>query len=405
MIQKIIKYICFFALLFLLLSPALKQHTHVLDKECNEPDLKGYFPGVYAPKFNKNHWFKGTFQKDREEFSKRHLKIRPYAVRVNNQLHYELLGEIRRNIVEGKDGYLFSTEYIHAMQGLNFIGEKKIKEQAEKLQVVNDFLKKEYDIDLVIAIALDKAYFYKEKIPAQYDLENMDSTNYETYLEVLKKQDIHVLDFNEYFFNQKEKSEHKFANKHGVHWSLYGGMIAADSILSYIGNLKGQEVNRIDKSEITKTTQVRKEDDDIGQSINLFSPLEPDTFSYFEHHLFPDSLRKPYRPNIALIGDSFCWTIWGQNIPHNYWGDSTLFLFYYHEIWDTKWTELSGKKIKKEQKMPFALKQDAIVLLYTPMNMGNLGSDFIDDMYELITQNSEVKKQDKDDDTTSTTDR
>ena len=148
-----------------------------------------------------------------------------------------------------------------------------------------------------------------------------------------------------------------------------------------------RKVNRLDKSEITKTTDARKEDDDIGKSINLYYPLRPDTFSYFEHYLFPNA--KEYRPNIALIGDSFCWTIWGQDIPHQYWGDQTLFLYYYHEIWDTKWSELSGTKLAKEQKLPFAIQQDVILLLYTPMNMKNLGSDFIDDMYELIQEKND----------------
>ena len=371
-------------MLFLILIPFLKQHTNILQNKFVVNDLRGYFPPVDSAHFSIQNWMDGKYQNQKEAFLKSDLKIRPYAVRSNNQLHYDALGEIRRTIVEGKDGYLFEANYIHAMQGLDFEGTKKIEDQVEKLKVVADFLKQENDVDLIVTIAMDKARFLKEKLPEQYDLENVDSNNYETYLHFFEKNKIPVLDFNQYFLDQKERTDHAFATKLGVHWSLYGGLTAADSIHSYIGKLKGKEneINRLDKSEIIKTTLVRKEDDDIGQSINLYYPLESDTFSYFEHYLVEN--KKPYKPNIALIGDSFCWTIWGQDIPHHYWGDSSLFLYYYHEIYDPKWTPLNGTKLKEEQKLPFAKRQDVIILLYTPMNMNTFGSGFIDEMYDLI---------------------
>lgn len=385
--KNIFKYLCLFAWLFLIFIPFLKQHTNILPREFVADDLRGYFPPVDSAHFSLQNWMDGKYQNQQEEFLKRDLKIRPYAIRVNNQLHYNVLGEIRRTIVEGKDGYLFESNYIHAMQGLDFLGTKKIEKQVKKLKAVADYLEKENDVEIIVAIALDKARFLKEKLPEQYDLENVDSTNYETYLDFLVKNKIHVLDFNQYFLDQKENTEHAFATKHGVHWSLFGGLLAADSIQSYIGKLKGKEdeINRLDKSEITKTTKVRKEDDDIGKSINLYYPLESDTFSYFEHYLFEN--KKPYKPNVALVGDSFCWTIWGQDIPHHYWGDSSLFLYYYHEIYDPKWTPLNGTKLKQEQKLPFVKRQDVIVLLYTPMNMNDLGSGFIDETYDLIFKN------------------
>lgn len=373
-------------MLILIFIPFLKQHTNILHREFVADDLRGYFTPVDSVHFSLENWMEGEFQNQQEKFLKRDLKIRPYAVRVNNQLHYDLLGEIRNTIVEGKDGYLFETMYIRSLQGLDFIGTNKIKEQVEKLKTISDFLKKENDVDIIITIALDKARFLKEKLPEQYDLENVDSTNYETYLHYLKQNNFHVLDFNQYFLDQKKNKEHAFVTKHGVHWSLYGGLLAGDSIQSYIGKLKGKEneINHLDKNEIIKTTEVRKEDDDIGQSINMYYPLESDTFSYFENYLVQEKNQKPYKPNVALIGDSFCWTIWGQDIPHYYWGDSSLFLYYYREIYDIKWTELNGTGLKEEQKLPFVKKQDVIILLYTPMNMNDFGSRFIEETYDLI---------------------
>jgi len=388
-----IKYIILLFTLFLIFIPFLKQHTNLLHNCLVADDLRGWFPPVDSAYFSLKNWKDGTYQNQQEQFLKSNLKIRPYAVRVNNQLHYNLLNETRNTIVEGKDGYFFEAMYIRSLQGLDFIGTKEIEEQVEKLKAIAAYLKKENDIDIIVTIAMDKARFFRKKLPEQYDLENIDSTNYETYLHFLEKANedssknkIHVLDFNQYFLNQKEKTEHALATKNGVHWSLYGGLLAADSMQSYIGKLKGKEnkINRLNKSEITKTTEVRKEDDDIGQSINLYFPLESENYSYFENYLVQD--KKPYKPNVALIGDSFCWTIWGQDIPHHYWGDSSLFLYYYRDIYDTKWEE-SGTKLQDEMKLPFTKRQDVIVLLFTPMNMNSLGSGFIDDTYDLIFKN------------------
>lgn len=372
--------------MLLLLVPFLKQHTNLLNKQFISDDLRGYFQPVDSAHFSWQNWLDGKYQSQQEAFLKRDLKFRPHAVRANNQLHYNLLGEIRSTIVEGKDGYFFESNYIRTMQGLDFLGTKKIEENVEKLKAVADTLKQENDIDIIVVIALDKARYLKEKLPDHYNLEQLDSTNYETYLHFFEKNDIPVLDFNQYFLDQKNKTEHALATKQGVHWSLYGGLIAADSIQSYIGKLKGKEneINRLNKNEIIKTTEVRKEDDDIGQSINMYFPLETDTFSYFENYLVQKKDQKPYKPNVALVGDSFCWTIWGQDIPHYYWGDSSLFLYYYREIYDLRWSDINATGLKEEQKLPFAKKQDVIILLYTPMNMNVFGSGFIEDTYDLI---------------------
>ncbi|MEM6967282.1 MAG: hypothetical protein AAF573_21140 [Bacteroidota bacterium] len=365
----------------------------MLGEKYDVPPLRGWFPPVDSAELTLNNWLSGTYQNQQEDFTKNNLKIRPYAIRVNSQIHYDALGEIRRTIIEGKDEYLFETRYIHSLQGLDFVGTDKIQMQVEKLAKVSAHLKKENDVDVIVTIALDKAQFFKEKLPAQYNLENTDSTNYETYLEYFFQHNIHVLDFNKHFLQIKDSSEHALATKHGIHWSLYGGLTATDSIIGYIQKLKGKEVTRIDKSKILKTTEVRKEDDDIGQSINLYYPLVSDTFSYYEHYLFAE--KKSYRPNVNLIGDSFCWTIWGQDIPHHYFGDQTKFLYYYHEIWDTQWSPLSGTKLNDEQKLKFAQEADVIILLYTPMNMNDFGSGFIDDMYELLFEEGGEKREER----------
>ncbi|MFK8010205.1 MAG: hypothetical protein AB8H03_27880, partial [Saprospiraceae bacterium] len=76
-------------MLFLIFIPFLKQHTNILHNYLVADDLRGWFPPVDSAHFSLENWMDGTYQSQQEKFLKSDLKIRPYAVRVNNQLHYD----------------------------------------------------------------------------------------------------------------------------------------------------------------------------------------------------------------------------------------------------------------------------------------------------------------------------
>jgi len=370
------------ALLLLLSMSLLKEHTPWLNNYFNVQALQGYFPEVEKLKLSKQTWFDGSFQKSKEEQLKRDLKIRPYAVRVNNQLHFNVLDEIRSDVVKGEEGYLFGARYIGAIQGRDFIGSQKIQAQCEKLAVIRDTFKNRFDTDIIVVLAYDKSRYFKDKLPKRYDLVNVDTTNYEMFVKYLQEENIYTIDFNKYFIEQKDKTEHRLGSKNGIHWTSYGGILAADSLLNFIGSIKGKNVNRIYKGEIFETTIVKGKDNDIGESLNLYTDLETQTFSYFENYIKMDSAA--YKPNIALIGDSFCWTIWEQEIPHNYWGDNSMFMYYFNQIWKTKADESPGAFIDKAESLNYFTDKDAIVLLYTPMNLNIFGNEFVDEMHKIV---------------------
>lgn len=380
-----IKYIALSLLMVLLMVPLLKQHTPLLNNQFEVEALKGYFAPIDSIPLSTKSWWNGDYQEYKEAALKRNLKIRPFAVRVNNQLHYDLLDYIGTNgVIEGKDGYLFQPSYIRDFIGLSFIGEEEIETQTKKLKYISQVLKEKSNTDVIVAIALDKVLYFKDKVPEEFDISNPSRTNYKAFLEHFTKNDIKFIDFNKYFLSQKEISPHPLATKHGIHWSLYGGMLAADSMLNYVGRLKGKEINEINKTQLVESNVPRKQDNDIGKSINLYRDLETQTYSYFDDHLpQPDSVNN-YRPNIVLIGDSFCWTIWGNNIPHRLWGEESLFLYYYKKIWDTKWDRFSGTKMEDKYVLEITENADAIILLYAPVNMDHFGNEFINQTYDQL---------------------
>lgn len=382
MINKAIQYTCVGLLFSILAMPILKEHSGLLSDDFNVEELQGYFEPVDSVEFSMKTWFSGEYQKKKEEYLKRNLEISPFAFRVNKQLHRDVFNELSGGVEEGRDGYLFESLYISAFLGQNYIGEDSIVEQSHKLKFVSQQLKQRYDTDLMVAIALDKADYFREKLPKEYLLENKEVTNYETYLEVFERDSIHVVDINQYFKALKSQTEHPLATKYGIHWSMYGALIAADSILQYAGDLRDRKVNRLISDDVVTTTEPKKEDIDIGQSINLYRPLESQTYSYMQNYFTPE--KKEYRPDVMLIGDSFCWTIWNQYVPQEYWGPETKFLYYYNQIWETTGFEMHGSFPKDVQKYELAKSTDVIVLLYTPMNMNDLGNGFIDEMYDEL---------------------
>ena len=80
-----------------------------------------------------------------------------------------------------------------------------------------------------------------------------------------------------------------------------------------------------------------------------------------------------------MIGDSFCWTIWGQHVPHEYWDKESSFLFYNRELWELTESEFHGTSVDQEKRNQLLEDKDVVLLLYSIFNLNNLGTGFIDD--------------------------
>ncbi len=380
--RTFVKYLCIGLIWLVIALPALLQQSKTLQSIFKVEPLQGYIPPIDPVDKTISAFLEGKFQSQVEANIKKESAFSPFAIRLNNQIHKDLFNELGAGIVLGKDDYLFEKLYLEARLGVNFIGRDSIREQARKLSEIRLKLQEEKGVELLIAIALDKSLFYHEKLPDQYKFNDTITTNYHTFLSYFDLYKMPYIDFNPHFLSLKEELDHKLATRTGIHWSLYGSLMAADSVLNRVGNMLDVSVNKLDFSQTNKTTIPRKEDEDIVQSANLLAPTKGDTFSYVEYYFKPKE--ESEKPNILLIGDSFCWPIWNQYVPHEYWGPESKFLYYFNQIWQTNPTNIHGTQISEKQKLEFTYEADAIVLLYTPMNFNTLGNGFIDDLYRLL---------------------
>lgn len=164
--------------------------------------------------------------------------------------------------------------------------------------------------------------------------------------------------------------------KQGIHWTVYGEVLAGDSLMRYIEKLRGIHVSHPDWSQMERTTEPRCGDDDVQKGLNLIFPVATETFAYPVIKDVPDSGGKP---NVIYLGDSYAFKMLIFGIIHKmnanceYWG----YFNDVHGINDNKFTYIKDYDWKGAIGV-----NDCMVLIYTEFNLKDLGNGFIDQAYD-----------------------
>lgn len=333
--------------------------------------------GAYAedPKnvrINLTDWLNGDYQTKKEDYLKNSVGLKSVFIRIRNQLEYSLFGKVNaKDVIIGKNNYLFEIHYIEGYFGTDFAGIDSINNTMNRLKFINDTLKKLHK-SLLLIIAPSKACFYPEYIPDKYKTP-IGNTNYGCYIKQIKESSIDYIDFNDYFIKCKYTSKYPLEPVNGVHWSMYGTGLAGDSIVKYIE----KERNITMPKAIWKSIRVAKGeqfDIDMENAMNLIFPLPGPLMAYpdikFEH----DSTKT--RPNVLIIGDSFYWgLVAGYDIGDGFSKQSDFWYYY---------KKLEHGTVTRQQLKDEIAKEDVIIILATAHNWGVVGWGFIEDTYNLF---------------------
>lgn len=325
-----------------------------------------------SPRFSAENWLNNVYQPEREYLANDSFGFRSECVRIRNQVDFSLFGIAHtQNFAMGKKGYLYETHYIDGYYGTDFLGDGYINQTMKKLEFINDTLNK-LNKTLLIVIAPSKALFYPEYLPDAPSMKK-GPTNYDTYLDLIKKSGIHYIDFNSYFIEDKYKSKYLLEPKNGVHWSMYGAAIAGDSLTRYIESVRHITMPRAvwKKTDISRGTMF---DIDIENSLNLFFKLSGPLMAYPEIKFEKDSTKT--RPNVLVIGDSFYWGLVGSYDIGDGFSASSKFWYYFK---NPDHTNVTRHQVKEELN-----KNDIIILLATTPNMATIGWGFIDTTYNML---------------------
>jgi len=369
---KIEKGLLLFFLVILFL-PFLEQHIPFIESGV----LKGGFKDADDAQFSINKWIDGSYQSQKGLYLNDKTGFRADMVRLNNQMDFSFFDKCHAGWgVAGKNQMLFQFPYIDAYYGNDFVGYDTIREKTRKLKAIQDTLRHSGK-SLILVYAPSKATFYPEYFPDDRVQAKRGMTNSQAYRRIADSFGINQVDMDTWFASMKNKSKEMLFSKQGIHWTNYGTILAADSLMRYIEQLTNIHVRHPDWSYMEHSDKARFADDDIAKEFNLIFPIARETFAYPVIRNVADSGEK--KPNVIYIGDSFglklaqCGMLNKMNSQCEMW-------YYFYDVIHLNDTIYSYTN--KYDWQGAINKSDCVVLIYTSMNLKELGSGFIEAAYE-----------------------
>lgn len=375
---NMIKTVMYLFLLGLMILPALQKKWKFFEEE----PLKGALPEYIKPKPTFETWWNGQYQDSVDIYIKGTGGFRPSLVRIHNEIHYRLYNiAIANGVIIGKEGYLYEENYIKAHLGLDFIGNEAIQGKVEKTIFVSDELQK-MGKSLVILFAPGKASFYPEYIPDSWEPEEQSETNYNLFSGHFSNTSLHFLDFNLWFRSNKNSSPYPLMPKTGIHWSKYGEILAADSLLRYLENICSCDFPNLLIDTIVTSKEMRDTDDDIEDGMNLFFNISDLEMGYPQFHM--EQSGNTNTPKVAVIADSYYWGMYNFGLSRDYF-DKGQFWYYNEHVYSE---DIEGSIDADEIDLNETLADhDIFVLMITDANLFKYGFGFIDRLYNHFSIN------------------
>lgn len=367
-----IKSVLLGVVMLFLCVPFIQQNLQLVP----ELKLNGAIATVEKIYINKENWFNETYQQNFENYNNQHFGFRNTLVRLNNEIGYKLFNSAKANsVIVGKESYIYEEPYIKAHLGIDFIGTAKIDSQLIKLARIQDTLTT-LNKSICIVFAPGKGSFFPEFIPDSYLAQKKNETNYSAYIASCKTHKIPYLDFNKWFITMKPTAKFPLYGKAGIHWSKYGELLAADSLIKYIGKIRNVNMARIVIDSIKLETKNRSGDYDAGEGMNLLNELPTYPMGYPYFHLDKNNVSNTTK--LMVMSDSYYWGMFNYSFPIDVFGGGQ-FWYYNKQIfpdYDGKGLMTNDVNIKAEVE-----KHDVIVLLSTDANLATFPYGFIDDLY------------------------
>ncbi|MCW3076245.1 MAG: sugar O-acetyltransferase precursor [Bacteroidetes bacterium] len=312
-------------ILFVMLAPLIQKQFKVV----REPLLFGSFSKSDDTTLTLASWLDKSYQIHKEKYLNENFGLRNYFVKLNNQVSYSLFQEMHVNdVFRGKKNYLYSYKFYNSYSGQHY-NDSHADSVIQSLRVLNKKLK-DQKIKLLVCFAPCKESFYPEFLPDTFLSKVKARTYYSVYKEKLVKNNIPLLDYQNYFQKLKANSSYPLFIQGAVHWTTYGAYIALDTLLKRIAFETSKNVNLIKIKSVELSDTARGSDDDISKAFNLFQNLNSGKLAYptIEYVRNNDSC---YKPKVLLIGDSFYYGLNNTWIPSRVFSKESYFLYYFRQ--------------------------------------------------------------------------
>ena len=242
----LIQFVCILTVLTAIL---LQGFTHVVKMK----PLSGYVPDEQPVELTFKTYYDGSFQNYLTDHAKRNSGFREPCIRSYNQCLFSLFGKSTNDhIITGKHKEMYLKMYLDEVTGKNFKSvygsreafEAQAQRDIEKTLVLIDSLRNHGTAFLFVE-APSKTWVYPENMPQEYQDSIMPFCVQDYYTKLFKENNIPHIDFLSYFKSLKGQTEYPLYTRFGTHWAESTIPFVADSMLSKIGSLIGQEMPHI----------------------------------------------------------------------------------------------------------------------------------------------------------------
>jgi hypothetical protein len=370
-----LKHIAFIIILLALLLPALQGFFSFVP----ERPLHGDFEEKDMPVLTDSTWLDGSFQAAFDPWLEQHIGFHNFLVRLNNQLDYSLFHKANaEGVIRGRNGQLFEYDYIKAWLGKDFLGKELLGRKLRQFRYLQQKLKDAHDIDLVLVLEPGKASVYAEDIPQRYKRQAGSISNYEFIRDRALELGINLIDFNAWFLDMKDTVEYPLFPPQGTHWSEFAMWYAADSLISYIEEVRDIDLPDVIHEGRAYSRELRGTDYDVGVTLNLLFELQHGKMPYPQYRFYEDSTHS--RPNVLAIADSYYWNIFNTHLPENLFNNQA-FWYFYKKVYPDSY---AGDKFISELNLREEIeKQDVILFMATERFLYKFDRGFVDDLINI----------------------
>ena len=370
-----VKYIIFVIILLALGLPAIQAALNIFP----EKPLHGDFEKKDMPALAAQGWFSGDYQAKLDPWLEQHIGFHNGLVRMHNQMDYSIYHKPNaEGVIRGKNGQLYESDYIRAWTGKDFVGEELLDRKLRQFRFLQQYLKEEFNTDLVLVLEPGKASIYPEDIPERYTKAEEGKTNYEYMAGRAQELGINLIDLNAYFLKIKDSTSYPLFPLQGTHWSEFAMWYAADSLLSYIEATRGIQLPEVIKEGTEYSMKLRSTDYDVGVTLNLLFELQHGEMPYPKYHFREDSTHQ--KPNVLAIADSYYWNFFNTRIPKNLFNNEAFWYFYKKVYPDTYYGDKNVEDLDLAAEVE---KQDIIFFMTTERFMYMIDRGFVDDLISI----------------------
>ena len=299
----LIQFICILTVFTAIL---VQGFTHVVKMK----PLSGYVPDEQPVELSFKTYYDGSFQNYLTDHAKRNSGFREVCIRSYNQSLFSLFSKsTNAHIISGDHKEMYLKTYLDEVTGKIFKSRYASKEafeaeaqhNIEKTLVLIDSLR-QHNTAFLFVEAPSKTWVYPEFMPQDYRDSIMSFNVQEYYTQLFKDNGIPHIDFLSYFQSLKGQTEYPLYTRYGTHWAESTIPFVADSVLTKIGSLIGQEMPHIVCIDENPSTHYSKQDGEIENLMNLLLPIRKPALPQPIMTLSDTTLRKP---NLLVIADSY----------------------------------------------------------------------------------------------------